>query len=346
MLIYYPKVEIALIINPKIVQETIETTLKPEYFESTLQDTGSQNTTGSKLIGDKAVGQVTIYNATDTTKKFASGTTLMAAGGLKYILIDDVQIASASGNALSLMPGKQSVGVKAAQVGEQYNLSANTEFRVGSYALMDLVAKNDNALSGGTSRQTKAVSKDDMAKVKSETLAKIKTDLKQKMISEVDKTKLIADDAINWQILKESFNADLDDEVESFTYTASVKAKTLVLDKVQIQQIVDAKLASKTPQGYVYQSSDNLKFKVKKTEKDKIVLEVAAVAKVLPQIDLVQAAIQIAGKHPDLSKQYFERFPGISQIDIVFTRSLPFLPTLLPRIVENIEIKTVLVKDQ
>ena len=54
--------------------------------------TDSIPTTGKKVIGDKARGEIVIFNKQDKSQKINKGT-LINSGNLKFVLSNDVQIA-------------------------------------------------------------------------------------------------------------------------------------------------------------------------------------------------------------------------------------------------------------
>src|SRR5579859_6761856 len=89
------------------------------------------DTTGTKIIGDKAKGTVTIFNYTSNLKNFATGTKL-SSGNLIYLLDQATVVASASSsvdsnNSLVIKPGSADVTVTAAAIGQDSNIGSSID---------------------------------------------------------------------------------------------------------------------------------------------------------------------------------------------------------------------------
>lgn len=123
-------------------------------------------TTGTKIVGDRAKGKVTIYNATSGEKTFKAGTVLSGPRGLNMTLDNDVTVASSSGSSLlNTQWGNASADVTATNIGQESNLPPKTEFMVANFDKKSYVASNEESFTGGTSREIQAVSKEDQARL-------------------------------------------------------------------------------------------------------------------------------------------------------------------------------------
>jgi hypothetical protein len=176
---YLPKATVTLTVAPKPLAHQFDLTadstvtdiaaegsvLPAALAQITVTTHKTRPATGTKLIGDRAAGEVTIINGTSTERSFPAGTTISSPSGLKFTLTSSVTIASASGTAdpNSYQPGKATVKITAVDIGPDANLTAGTQFKIGSFSFLDYVAKNDSAFVGGSSRQVAAVSKDDLS---------------------------------------------------------------------------------------------------------------------------------------------------------------------------------------
>lgn len=131
--------------------------------------------TGKKLVGDKAVGEVIIYNRTEQTKTLAKGSVLKGPGGLKFVLNDEVKIASKTADLVNGVDrwGEAKVGVSAADIGAQYNIAVDSQLSLESVSPSSLLVKNPAAFSGGTSREIQAVSKEDQDRLQKDLAAEL-----------------------------------------------------------------------------------------------------------------------------------------------------------------------------
>ncbi len=294
--------------------------------------------TGTKLVGDKATGSVTISNTLDSPKQLAGGTILTSPSGLKFILDESVTAASASGSAGNLTPGKVTAKASAASIGGDYNLAGGTVFRVGSLAITQIDAKAETAFSGGTSRQAKAVSKENVDKLKSDLVAKLKDQAKQKLLEQITDDQTVIGESIAMETISEDFDHKVGEEADSITLKLTIKTTGIVVAKADLQTLVDAQIKPQVPSGFTSISEQNQTFSVKMATSDKATFSVSISALLLPAIDQEEVLKNIRGKTPIRAKQYLESLPAATQIDLVITPSLPAAITTLPRVAKNISL--------
>ena len=111
---YGTKAQIILSVKPKdVTQETniIFSITKPNAFSkniisgksvsSTVDGELSTPTTGKKDTGNKAKGNITIYNSSSGEESISSGTQIKSSTGITFTLDKDITIASASGDIFS-----------------------------------------------------------------------------------------------------------------------------------------------------------------------------------------------------------------------------------------------------
>ena len=107
---YVPRAEVTVYVAPKILEKELSFTVdtaagsvdtdravlpgKTQEIES--QGSLTAATTGKKLIGDAATGDVTILNKTDAGKSFEKGTVLVGPDNLRFELSEAVTVASKS----------------------------------------------------------------------------------------------------------------------------------------------------------------------------------------------------------------------------------------------------------
>ena len=334
---YLPKAEVILFVTPKNLEHQFELVagskdLPAESMEAAVSADKSISTTGSKLVGDKATGPVTIYNATGA-RFIKAGTILTSPSGLKFVLSEDIDVAS--GSAIS--PATKPANVTAAQIGADSNLSADTQFRVGIFDA-STVAKNTSAISGGTSRQAKVVSKDDAANLRADLSESLKSKAKDELSQKVSSEDQLITESINLQSLSESFDRKVDEEADNVTLKLSATARGLVVSKSELQSIIDAQVNPQIPAGYVFDTDVTQNMTVKKADKTTATFQVHVAARLLPQMDVSQIARDVTGKYPDRAKEYLQSLPAVGQIDILISPRLPAFLATLPRVPKNITV--------
>ncbi|MFW5719741.1 MAG: baseplate J/gp47 family protein, partial [Candidatus Dojkabacteria bacterium] len=128
--------------------------------------------TKEKPVGEKAKGEIRIYNTTNEIKEVTKGTKLTCISGSCKSLVYQTQ------NKLNLSPGGvDDVAVVAADIGENYNLSAgSSRFQVGSYnSDTEVFGSNLQGITGGTPKEfVKIVAKQDIKRAEDEAMKAVK----------------------------------------------------------------------------------------------------------------------------------------------------------------------------
>jgi len=340
---YLPKAEVVLFVTPKNLEHQFELVaggkdLPAESLEEAVSADKSIPATGSKIVGDKATGSVVITNNAAASRTFTAGTILISPSGLKFVLDEIATVASASGYAPNVQSGKVTAKVTAGQIGGDYNLSAGTDFRIGSYSSVETSAKNDAALSGGTSRQAKVVSKDDAAKLRADLTETLKNKAKDELSQKVSSDMQLIAESISLQSVSENFNYKIDEEADNVSLKLSATARGLVVSKSDLQSIIDAQVNPQIPAGYVFDTDVTQSMTVKKADKNTATFQVRVAALLLPQMDTAKIAKDIAGKYPGWAKEYLQSLPAIGQIDILISPRLPAFLATLPRVSKHITV--------
>ncbi len=349
---YLPKADVVVFVKPQNFQTTFELvadtrqqtvnvdakTIPAQALTVEVSGDKTIPTTGSVIIGDKATGEVTISNALDSSRQLAAGTVITSPSGLKFLLNEAVTVASASGSAGNLSPGKAKAQVTAASIGTDANLTAGTVFRVDSLAVTQVDAKNEAAFSGGTSRQAQAVAKADIDKLKTELVGGLKDQAREKLLSQISDAQTVITESIATETISEDFDHKVGEEAADVKLSLAVKATGIVVAKADLQTIVDAQIKPQIPPGYTSVTEQNQSFKVKSTDQNKVVFDAQVTALLLPQFDTDQAIKGIRGKSPLRAKEYLQSFPVVAQVDMAISPRLPLALTTLPRVAKNISV--------
>ena len=351
---YLPKATVSLSVAPRtlehqfILTASASTTvvdvgkalLPARTIEATVSDDKSNPATGTKLIGDKATGSVTVINGTSVPRTFPSGTVISSPSGLKFVLDADVAIASASGTAdpNSYQPGKSAVKVTASQIGSDSNISAGTQFKIGTFAALDFVAKNDAAFSGGSSQQVKAVAKDDLAGLRTELSSSLKDQAKDDLAGQITDAQILIPESVELQTVSEEASHKVDEVADELTLRLTVKAKGLVLAKQDLDELISGQVEPLIPEGFNSTGDVRHSFQVKETTKDSASFDVSVRADLLPDFDSTRVARDLAGKFPAQARDYLQSLQSVSSVDFKFFPHFPSRILTLPHIPDRINI--------
>lgn len=357
---YVPSATVSITIQAKPITETINITLKDGATQvdqdsstipasySTKEISGQDEVavTGTKTVGDPSVGEVTIYNRTSLPKTLLKGTTL-SANSLKFTLDSDVTVASKSAGADYVdVPGKANVKITASAFGSAGNLKSGTEFTIASFTKDSFVAKNDSALSGGTSQEVTVVSESDKAALLKSLKAKLSAELKDSMLPDQNSGEnffVVEDDL---KIVEEKYSSKIGDTATSLSADVTLSMGILTYNQADIQQLVKNTIETSVPSGYLRtEIPPTITLRDTKLLEDNNVTGVADVTLyVVPTIDSLGIIEAIKGKKYAEASAFLSSVPSVVGSQITLSPNLPPRLSSLPHNAQRIIIKVMTTK--
>lgn len=291
--------------------------------------------TGSKEVGDKATGKVTIYNSSDRTRNIAKGTIIKSSNNLAFTLDDDASIASASGDIFSgTKSGTAQVGVTASDIGTDYNLPSNTIFTVSGDS--SLAAKNGSAFSGGTKKTVTVVSQKDLSDLQDKLESSLEGKAKDVLGQKIQDGQVLFPDFIDKTISKTNFSKKVGDQANSVTLEGTVTYTGAAYKKDDLNQYGSSLLKSQYSNIAIADGSLEYTFDDTKKNDSDIVAHVTIHGGLLPKLDKEQLIMEIAGKSISDAKSLLSGKPQVESSNITVSPNIPLLPKLLPRQKDNI----------
>ncbi|MDP3955171.1 MAG: hypothetical protein Q8Q15_02295 [bacterium] len=345
-----PRAEVIISVSSQSSDEIFELTVDPNQevsdgtnfilpgkaIEAEASGDKSVSTTGKKTVGEKAKGEITIFN-TGGTRNLSQGTTLTGPGGLKFTLDNDVSVGSGS----AVVRKEVNASITAANIGAEYNLAGDSEFTIANLDKSVIGAKSNTALSGGTSRQIQAVSEEDQKNL----LASLTEDLSEKAKAElsgnIPEGKKLIEESLTTKEVSRSFDKKTGDESPDLGLSLRIKAQALTFSQDEFLKMVENRIISSVPEGYeINKENISSDFEVEKQEKDgSVVFKVGVKAGLLPKLNLEEIVENIKGKYPDVAREYLGKLPGFAGAEINITPLLPAKIMTLPRVGKNIKIE-------
>lgn len=328
-----PSVSITLLQIPKILSESSTVSVNPTATvvdaasktvpgrkqEKTVSGDKKIAVTGQKDIGDPARGTVTIYNKSLTGKQLKKGAVLMA-GNLSFTLDNDVSIASASESLASgtVTFGKANGAIIALKLGPQSNLPANTEFSLKDIGTSVMVARNDTALSGGSSKVVTVVSRADYDKLIADLTRELIAKAQAELGNSVTGSERLIEETIKTTVTSKKFNAELDQEVQEFAGTITIAISGISYRNEDIAALFADLVAANVPTGYTMRGAgDTVLVKTMKMQKDgSITMQVEYQGQALPVFDLPAIKAKLAGKTPVQAQEILKEISGIGGVEI------------------------------
>ncbi len=345
---FFEKVSVTLYLEKKTVSKDLEVTFSPDGNTSAEDKTvhidvtssqaeGDSNTetTGKKETGDKAKGEITVYNKTEDPKTFSKGSTIIGPNSLEFNLTGDVQIASTSSFSTSFSSSK--VKVEASKFGKEYNLPSSSNFQIKGVSTSDVFAKNESAFSGGTKKETQVVSADDIDTLTS----KIITDLSKKANENAskDSSQKIISVPVDYTFDEKTFSKKEGEEASSVSLSAKITFKFGSYKISDLENLAKELDKSEVPDGYQY-SSSNSKITVSEVSKDKngsITGKINFSSVYLPVVSTADIITKLNGKNASKVDEVI-KVKGVNDDLVNFTRSLPLFPKIFPFNKKNIEV--------
>ena len=261
--------------------------------------------TGTKEVGEKARGEVTVYNKTESAKVFAVKTPLSIGrrqGPDLVYLLDSEILAPAQALDIS---GVATVSATAEKIGEEYNISTNSLLTIGASPTNSFVAETNRNLSGGSRRSVTVVTEEDQRKL----LASAKAELEGGLLTEI-RGKIVSDqkldeNSVAFSLTNQNFDKSVSEEASSFNLTLEEKATALLYSDGDLTSLASEVLKSYVPDGYDL-FGENRTFEVIAVKNDigNLFFTVKVKGSIVPHIDIDKIKQAIAGLSPASANQY------------------------------------------
>lgn len=356
---YVPKASVVLYFEPKVLEKEIEVVVETaasqinketkiipgELRQIEIEVEKTKETTGDKLVGDKAKGKIVVYNKTDLAKTFPAKTVLIGSNKLTFLLDEEIKVASKSAKTTEegeeIAYGKATASVTASSIGPESNLPSQSQFDFKEYSSGFFSARTEEGFSGGTSRQIKAVSKEDRENLLNGVTAELRTQAREKIKAEALSTEEILGEEVNLEIISQKFSASEEDETDSLSLNLKIKFKFLTYKKEDLNQLLFEKISDDIPSGFVFKP-ESLKIETSEVllEESKAKVKIISKLNLIPELNIEEIKNNIKGRYPEVIKTYLESLPNFLQADINISPRLPAKLNTLPRLSKNIQVET------
>lgn len=350
----FSKVVIATTLSAKTISQDAKITVDPKatvadaqrlilpgsLLKKEMNGSKTIDTSGIKLVGEKAKGKVTLLNKTDASKTFSSGTVL-STGKLQFTLDQEVTVASASTTTSSTASttnfGKADGTVTAQAIGADSNVKSGVEMSVGSASKDTYAAVALGDFAGGSSREVRVVSAEDSARARKEIIEDIKKKAAQQFKDEAVGGVYIEPTG---GVTVSSAEYDVDAGEESGTITGVVKAtvEAISYKAEDLRPLATQVLASQVPSGFMMSTKEPqiLSSPVSTSSSSgsvssKVVLDAQLSAQVVPQVDTQPWKKEVAGKKIVEAVAILEEKSEVAKVEVTvlpqwltkFVQSLP-----------------------
>ena len=357
MLWFFSQVKLTIYLTPETVKAELEVQLDPQAEELSI-DQGivpidqvslvvkgekSRSTTGEKLVGEKARGEVVIYNRTSQSRTFPAGTVLTGPGGLKFVLDEEVRVASKTPDLVSGVDrwGEAKAAVTAAKIGANYNLAAESVFLVDDLSRDQFLAKNQEAFTGGTSRQIRAVSKEDRDKLEQALREELIEQAKEELRSGEDRQGRLFFKGLKTKVRQRQFSAAVGDETEELRLNLELEVTVPQLAQEQLIKLAQSVLAQQIKPGFRLDSQSVTADldSIEVSEEGVVQGQLRLSGRAYPQINRSELVSKLRGKKLSQAAEVIRSYPRVYRYQFEFRPSWFRWFGFLPLRQENISIE-------
>lgn len=301
------------------VADAATKTIPAKKQEKTVGGEKTLPVAGKKQVGDPAKGSVTVYNKVTSEKTFKKGT-ILTSGSLQFSLDDDIKVASASETIGSITFGKANGSVTAVAIGSQSNLPAGTEFTFKDTSSSVAIARNDAALTGGTSRDVTVVSRSDYDNFVKVMTAELVEKAKAELASGVTGREKLIDETVKTTVAEKTFSEELDQEAKELHGKLTITISGLSYSEDDVAAILADVVTSKLPAGYSIAPEQTTTTIEKATVKKDgtVVVTAKLVATALPAVDTKAIQKLLAGKTLDKAQESLRSITGVGGMEVNF----------------------------
>jgi hypothetical protein len=276
-----------------------------------LSVSSSQAATGKREVGEKARGEITIFNKLDKPQNITKGLILSDSSGKKFEIANNLQIPGSSYNLDNgtITMGQIKANLIAVDIGPEFNLPTNTQ--LNSSSSPDIIAKTTKELTGGTRQEVLVVSADDRRLLLEQARTELKNKAKEQIKSESKVGVVIFDNTAYFDNQKSDFNREVGEVTDTLTVNLSANVSYLYLDLAKKNEIVNFYLGSNSDfQNYdLATGSFDFGFASTNVSNSKSSGNLTITSKVNPKIDVDLLRKQLAKKKNQEVKSIVSKIP-------------------------------------
>ena len=334
---FFPHAKVKILMLAKPLEKTATVTFSPtatvadagnmiipgQKVEQTLSGSKTIPVTGQKQVGDPAKGSVTIYNHdTSGPKTFPKGS-ILTAGSLQFTLDSDVTVASASSSggfdSRTITFSKATGNITAAQIGTASNLPTGTEFDFQDISPNDAVARNDQPLTGGTSKTVTVVSRDDYNNLVKSLTNDLVAKAKGELASSVSGQTRLLEDTVTSAVTSKNFSQEIDQQASQLQGDLTVTVAGLSYNEDDVLTLMKGLVGDQLPNGYSFPTTGQINVAKTTVKKDgTVVATVNFHADAVPTFDIPGIQKKLAGKSFDAARAYLKSITGVGGAELDF----------------------------
>lgn len=303
----------------------------------TEEDTGdvSIQTTGEKESGEKAKGEITVFNKTEKEKSFSKGTVIVGTNKLEFVTTEDITVASTA--AFSTEFTSKKVKIEAKTFGKEYNLPSKTNFEFKEFPSSSYFARNDQALSGGTVKTSQVVSEEDVKSLEKELVDSLEKKAKESVQAKLSSSQKLISAPLEVDTSESEVSNKVGDEVDEVSISGKVAITLGAYDEKDMETLVRTLKRDDVPNDYEIDSShSSLSLEDIEVEGGEVSAKLSGKAVFQPKIEVEKLRKEVSGKTVNGAVKSISSIPGVSEVQIKQNITLPILGSFISRNPKNV----------
>ncbi len=329
-----------------------EMILRGSTLSAEVEDSLEKDTSGSKTVGEKATGEIKIYNKTDTEMELDKGNKITYKNGsnsLVYVLKESVTVPPREEDLETLTSkwGEVEAKVEASDIGPDYNIDDNENLSVSGKNKSEAEAKTKGKLSGGNSKEIKIVLESDKTDVSSELrttlLKKAEEDLKNKLAS----NQKLVEGSTKVTVTSETFSAQVGDEKNKISVTQKATAEALIYTEGDLNTFISDYFKSVIPEGhYMPEKERKTEINVLGNSVNSVVnskeadIQITLRSIIIPDIKEDNVRESLSGKTEEEARKIIESLKNIEYYEMSISPRVPFF-SKVPKNTDRINVELI-----
>lgn len=331
-------------------------TLKGERISAVIEGNKEKETTGEKTIGEKATGEITIFNNTDEEKEFKEGTEIIYErddkDDLIYFLDDDITVSARTElepdpeepEIVSYKKGETTAKVTAADIGDTYNIDKNTDLKIEDQKTSNFSAKAKEDIDGGTSEKVKVVTEEDKTTLSDELTKESYESAQNALKGKVGLKQELINGSIETSVIEQTYSHDIDEETDKLILNQKAQAFGLAYMTNDLNSMLDDLVDEFVPEGKVLSDKEReVNVEVLGNSTDSVLnsteadIQVTLKTYVVTNIDENKLKEDLAGKAPKEVQKILGSIGDIKTYKFELSKGIPYL-SRVPNDKEKIKI--------
>lgn len=350
---YFPSAAISLTVNAESLVKSADILASPSAQASNLSrrivpavsvsaSASKKNgapATGSKEVGEKAKGEVAVFNKTADLRKFPAKSPITKGrtqgSDLIYLLDNEISIPPATGG----ISGVATVSATADRIGEEYNIAAGSTLAMPSQSTNSFIAEASRNFSGGSRRVASVVTEEDQKKLFSALKSELENQIRDEIRGKIVSDQRMEEGSLVFTVVSKNFDKSTSEEASFFNLSLEEKGTALVYSESNLKEMLGAILKEHVPDSYeLFGKDQSVEVMAVKYDGGNLLFSSKIKGFIVPKIDGEKIKNDVAGSRLTNAKKYLSNLANISSYRVDISPEIPGF-SFLPRNKNKIKIE-------